>query len=501
MLIKRETKRGEKLKMQKRSKSGKMDLVRDLEQTETPEKKAELLKAAFENGVVLRDLWNCRKYIWEVASAADGTTKPILTLQSILAMLTGKAGKAEKLIQQLPENSACRDFAELLLPSTPLNRFRDVLIDLREHHKEFPLTAMVSIVYPSIMDNFRDFSTDWAELERDPEGTEQMFCDLYGSEGHNAYIIAQAENLYQKGENLQALMQIVGVIPLLQRQDSQQLLFTAMNLETNILMMEGQIFSIRPVLTALQNLIPEVKQEDWTSNLEAIEVLINLYNGDCQRATQWLNLSSPNEYEGYCVLDTYQYLLKLRVYLLQKKFLAFRSLASKMLFYAQVNHRELEKCQILLLWAMCDRASGDEESALVHLEEGLKLAEKYQYNRLVANEGLQMLRLLQAYRKADEQSPYLERLIAMTRKTASLYPRYLCREDPELGKLSHKELEVLRFLADGRRNAEIAQLMDVKIDTIKAHCKHINQKLKTQNRQQAVRRAMELGILKQIGMD
>lgn len=487
--------------MQKRSQYGKSDLIRELEQTETTEKKAACLKTAFQNGVFLRELWDCRKFVQEVADAGNRTSQPFVMLQSILAVLSGKTGKAERLIQLLPERSACRDVAELLLPNTTLREFQDVLIDLREHHQEFPLTAMVSIIYPSVMDNFRDFSMDWEELEHDPEGTERMFCDLYGSEGHNAFVIAQAERLYQRGENLQALMQIVGVIPLLQRQDSQQLLFTAMHLETNILMMEGQILSVSPLLTALQNLIPEVKQTDWILNLEAIEVLISLYNGDCQRATKWMNQSSPNEYEGYCVLDVYRYLLKLRVYLLQKKFMAFQSLASQMLFYAQVNHREMQKCQILLLWAMCDQASGDEKSALGHLEEGLKLAERYQYHRLVANEGLQMLRLLQAYRKTGKQSPYLERLIAMTRKTASLYPRYLCWEEPEQGKLSHKELEVLRFLADGRRNAEIAQLLDVKIDTIKAHCKHINQKLKTQNRQQAVRRAMELGILKQIGLD
>lgn len=476
-------------------------LIEKLEEAQRPEERAELLIAEFEKLLSSCHLWKCRRYVWTMADTEFATEPHILTLRIMLAVLSGKSGKAEKLCQQLPKNSAYFDLAEIFIPNTPLGRFQEALSDLKKNHETIPLPSMMHTMRLSVINNVRDLTPDWETLMKTPDETEAMFCALYGDEGHYAFLIAQAEWLYQKGENLQALMLAMGVIPLLRRQEHDQMLFTAMHLESYIMLMEGQLPSAAPLLTALRKLIPEVTQEDSAACLEAIEVQLSLYEGDCQRATKWLNGAAPNEYEGYCAIDTYQYILKLRIYLLQKKFLAFQSLASQMLYHAQLNKREQEKCQILLLWALCDQDCGNEASAYSHLTEGLKLAEKYQYNRLVADEGMKMLQLLQSYREHVKKYPYLERLIVTTRKTAALYPCYLRREDPEKGKLSPKEVEVLRFLSDGRKNAEIAQLMDVKIDTVKAHCKHINQKLKTENRQQAVRRAMELGILKQIGVE
>ena len=86
-------------------------------------------------------------------------------------------------------------------------------------------------------------------------------------------------------------------------------------------------------------------------------------------------------------------------------------------------------------------------------------------------------------------------MIQLTQNVATLYPRYI-RQLPDNPSLSAAEMNVLRLMADGRSNAEIAELMQVTVNTVKAHCKHIAVKLKTSNRQQAVRRAIELGLIR-----
>jgi LuxR family transcriptional regulator, maltose regulon positive regulatory protein len=61
--------------------------------------------------------------------------------------------------------------------------------------------------------------------------------------------------------------------------------------------------------------------------------------------------------------------------------------------------------------------------------------------------------------------------------------------------LSERELEVLRLLAAGKPNREIAGELYVAVDTVKKHVTHIFEKLGAANRTQATARARELGLL------
>jgi len=61
--------------------------------------------------------------------------------------------------------------------------------------------------------------------------------------------------------------------------------------------------------------------------------------------------------------------------------------------------------------------------------------------------------------------------------------------------LSRREIDVLRLLADGKSNQEIAQVLVVALNTVKMHVKHIYRKLGVKKRVQAVAQARVLGLL------
>ncbi|HEY9323920.1 MAG TPA: response regulator transcription factor [Agromyces sp.] len=61
--------------------------------------------------------------------------------------------------------------------------------------------------------------------------------------------------------------------------------------------------------------------------------------------------------------------------------------------------------------------------------------------------------------------------------------------------LSPRELEVLRLVADGRSNPEIARALFIGEATVKTHLLHVFEKLEVNDRTRAVTRAMELGII------
>lgn len=61
--------------------------------------------------------------------------------------------------------------------------------------------------------------------------------------------------------------------------------------------------------------------------------------------------------------------------------------------------------------------------------------------------------------------------------------------------LSEREIEILRLLAEGLTNQEIAETLVLVVGTVKAHNNHIFSKLGVSNRVQAISRARELGLI------
>ncbi len=106
------------------------------------------------------------------------------------------------------------------------------------------------------------------------------------------------------------------------------------------------------------------------------------------------------------------------------------------------------------------------------------------------------------YLLKDTQAHELRRAIkAAAAGQVQLSPQasaYLVREvrAPETtGALTERESEVLRLLAQGQSNKEIAQSLQIVEDTVKTHVKHILSKLGVQSRTQAALCAMRLGML------
>jgi predicted ATPase/DNA-binding CsgD family transcriptional regulator len=68
-------------------------------------------------------------------------------------------------------------------------------------------------------------------------------------------------------------------------------------------------------------------------------------------------------------------------------------------------------------------------------------------------------------------------------------------DQPLIETLTERELEVLRLIATGLSNREIAERLFVAVSTVKKHINHLYDKLAVQSRTQAIARARELNLL------
>jgi two-component system, NarL family, response regulator NreC len=76
--------------------------------------------------------------------------------------------------------------------------------------------------------------------------------------------------------------------------------------------------------------------------------------------------------------------------------------------------------------------------------------------------------------------------------------RHVCRDSSAAGQpkpLSRRESEVLRLLAQGHTNREVADELGVSVKTIETHRKRLSDKLGLKNRAQLFRYAVEVGLL------
>ncbi len=76
-----------------------------------------------------------------------------------------------------------------------------------------------------------------------------------------------------------------------------------------------------------------------------------------------------------------------------------------------------------------------------------------------------------------------------------LFPREILAQGLQLIALTPREREVLKLLAEGKTDKEIAQTLTLAFRTVRNHAHNILQKLGSRNRHEAVQRAKRRGLV------
>ena len=167
---------------------------------------------------------------------------------------------------------------------------------------------------------------------------------------------------------------------------------------------------------------------------------------------------------------------------------------------ATATQRWYNVLEMLLLQVQAHHLQEQQQEALALLSQAVRLGAPEGYIRRFVDEGPLMAALLSQLREQEyreEDLPYLETLLHAFSQRPEAQPTCLKSEPPPtlIDPLSAREQEVLRLLARGASNQEIAETLVVTAGTIKRHVSNILCKLDVANRTQAVARARTLGLL------
>jgi LuxR family maltose regulon positive regulatory protein len=225
-----------------------------------------------------------------------------------------------------------------------------------------------------------------------------------------------------------------------------------------------------------------------------------LAQGDVESALRWARKRRLDADGELSYMREVEHLVLARIFVAQGKPGEALRLLGRLLSAAHAGGRVGSMIEILTLQALILQAEGDAARAASILGRALSLAKPEGYVRMFVDEGAPMTALLRRL-PSDEVSPrYVGRLLIVLRQSGwdnklpldtTIPKNRLPLSEP----LSERELEVLRLVASGRSNREIARQLYVSLSTVKSHINNTYRKLGANSRTRAVARARDLNLV------
>jgi ATP/maltotriose-dependent transcriptional regulator MalT len=263
-------------------------------------------------------------------------------------------------------------------------------------------------------------------------------------------------------------------------------------LASRVKLTEGDVAAAAEFLERARPLVERAAFPGWTSRFERCQVELWLAQGRLRTAVEWVDAmlaSGALESRPECEIAR---LALVRVLLAggdARSRLRARELLDHMLSAATAEGRTGIEIEALALRALAHWQAGDRSRAMIALERALRMAEPEGYVRLFVDLGLPMLRVLQEARARRVAPDYVTALLAAG--GAASCGGQLGLPEP----LSRREAEVLRLIAAGLTNREIAETLCISPETVKKHAASIYGKLGVGRRAEAAAKVQALGLL------
>ena len=362
-------------------------------------------------------------------------------------------------------------------------------------NKEVALPSFsVTSALPSIMNGGKDFS-EWSK--KDDLLYKTLRLPVEAVLGRDSVCLADcaiAESKFEKGEDVAGRM--LSLLPQMnevRNHGTSDMEFAVSGLLARSQLANGQPADARRTIEVLRECFAERGLTRFLPNMDAMLCRIDMHTGDLDAADAWYREKAPREPTHLNVMRRYQYLTQAMVELEDGRPDTVQLTLAPLEPYVQNCARIIDGIHLNVLTAIALHRKKDERWR-ERLTAALDAAAEYRFIRTVSVYGTAVLPLLEAL-DWDGDKAWRKRLMAAVRTQAAFYPHFL---EPRLApgeELTPTELQILHLLCADKSNAEIAQIMDVKLPTVKTHVSHILDKLDVKRRAEAKTAAKKLHLV------
>ena len=166
------------------------------------------------------------------------------------------------------------------------------------------------------------------------------------------------------------------------------------------------------------------------------------------------------------------------------------AILDRLLTAAEAGERTGSIIETLIVHALGCQANGDMPGARASLQRAMELGAPAQHVHVFIIEGEPMVNLLKHAATAGIGGAYARTLLGHTQQTAASQ-----RAGALVAPLTGRETEVLRLIASGMRNQEIADHLFISLSTVKRHIANVYGKMDVTHRTEAIVKGEALGLL------
>ena len=362
-------------------------------------------------------------------------------------------------------------------------------------NKELTLPSFsVTSALPSLMNGGKDFS-EWSKKDDLLYKTMRIPVEaILGRDGVGLADCAIAESRFEKGENISdRMLSLIPKVNEIRQRGTPDMEFAVGGLLARSQLASGQSEDARHTMVSLRAQFAERGLTRFLPNMDAMLCRMDLLNGELDSADAWYHEKAPRDPMHINVMKRYQYLTQAMVELADGRPDAARLTLAPLEAYVKNCARYIDSVHLHVLTAIALYRQKD-DAWRGCLTQALETAAAYRFIRTISVYGTAVLPLLEELERVGS-AKWHKQLMSEVRTQAAYYPNFLQPRLALSDTLTPMELQILHLVCADKSNAEIAEIMNIKLSTVKTHVSHILTKLDVKRRSEAKTAARKLRLV------
>ena len=362
-------------------------------------------------------------------------------------------------------------------------------------NKELTLPSFsVTSALPSLMNGGKDFS-EWSKKDDLLYKTMRIPVEaILGRDGVGLADCAIAESRFEKGENISGrMLSLIPKVNEIRQRGTPDMEFAVGGLLARSQLASGQSEDARHTMVSLRAQFAERGLTRFLPNMDAMLCRMDLLNGELDSADAWYHEKAPRDPMHINVMKRYQYLTQAMVELADGRPDAARLTLAPLEAYVKNCARYIDSVHLHVLTAIALYRQKD-DTWRGRLKQALETATAYRFIRTISVYGTAVLPLLEELERVGS-AKWHKQLMSEVRTQAAYYPNFLQPRLALSDTLTPMELQILHLVCADKSNAEIAEIMNIKLSTVKTHVSHILTKLDVKRRSEAKTAARKLRLV------